>query len=117
MFALLKMAHINKNSDIYHENIKNVEDFFYRGLDFRADYISVGVLQSPVQALTAIATKDILEDVIKILGLSNTNTISYLSNRYTQVIFDDNPMMCLLSPLMPLTVTTVHQNVNLKGMS
>lgn len=55
------------------------------GLDFREDYRKVGILQGivdyPVLTLTATCNTTMKVDIVKILGMSQVNTISFLPKR------------------------------------
>ncbi|KAL5015243.1 hypothetical protein ScPMuIL_009513 [Solemya velum] len=57
------------------------------GLEFREDYQKVGILQSlleaPVLALTATATKEIHKDITRVLGLhEDTKVLATLPDRF-----------------------------------
>ncbi|KAL5011615.1 hypothetical protein ScPMuIL_010166 [Solemya velum] len=62
------------------------------GLEFREDYQKVGILQSlleaPVLALTATATKEIHKDITRVLGLhEDTKVLATLPDRYVYLQF------------------------------
>ena len=73
--------------DLTYMDFWNLIIYFNRGLDFRPDYRKVTVLQSimesPVLALTATATTDILADVKNTLCLNDVKVLSVLPDRYS----------------------------------